>query len=126
MVINLLQPLRMGTRSQNLSKATVLSAIAFFAVLLWCWHVFGPSSYTLRRTLISPTFGGHIKPRYWSAAQLGGLEGISTWQRPEGLKKIVGLVFYGRPETVSILDCYLKRNLVQNGGMLDEVVWIVR
>jgi hypothetical protein len=27
---------------------------------------------------------------------------------------------------VSILDCYLKRNLVKNGGMLDEVVWIVR
>ncbi|KAF2094452.1 hypothetical protein NA57DRAFT_8245, partial [Rhizodiscina lignyota] len=40
--------------------------------------------------------------------------------------KVVGLVFYGRPASVSILDCYLKRNLVSNGGMLDEVVFLAR
>ena len=47
-----------------------------------------------------------------------------TWTKPEGLK-IIALIFYGRPETVSILDCYLKQNLVSNGGFLDEVHWAV-
>ena len=44
------------------------------------------------------------------------------WVKPEGFK-IIAFVFYGRPPTVSILDCYLKRNLVSNGGFLDEVHW---
>ena len=45
------------------------------------------------------------------------------WVKPKGFK-IVGMVFYGRPPTVSILDCYLKRNLAANGGFLDEVQWM--
>lgn len=44
--------------------------------------------------------------------------------KPEGIK-IIALIFYGRPETVSILDCYLKQNLASNGGFLDEVHWAV-
>ncbi|MCJ1400215.1 hypothetical protein MMC11_003419 [Xylographa trunciseda] len=47
----------------------------------------------------------------------------AEWVKPEGFK-IVGLVFYGRPRYVSILDCYLKRNLAINGGYLDEVHWM--
>lgn len=39
--------------------------------------------------------------------------------------KIIGLVFYGRREFVEVLDCYLKRNLVRNGGVMDEVVFVV-
>ncbi|MCJ1287230.1 hypothetical protein MMC26_006578 [Xylographa opegraphella] len=46
------------------------------------------------------------------------------WVKPEGFK-IVALIFYGRPKYVSILDCYLKRNLAINGGYLDEVHWMV-
>lgn len=46
------------------------------------------------------------------------------WTKPEGIK-IIALIFYGRVETVSILDCYLKQNLVSNGGFLDEVHWAV-
>lgn len=46
------------------------------------------------------------------------------WVKPEGVK-IIALIFYGRPETVSILDCYMKQNLVSNGGFLDEVHWAV-
>ncbi|MCJ1436959.1 hypothetical protein MMC27_006342 [Xylographa pallens] len=45
------------------------------------------------------------------------------WVKPEGFK-IVALIFYGRPRYVSILDCYLKRNLAINGGYLDEVHWM--
>ncbi|QSS50170.1 hypothetical protein I7I53_10757 [Histoplasma capsulatum var. duboisii H88] len=37
--------------------------------------------------------------------------------------RIVAVIFYGRPDRVEILDCYLKRNLVTNGGWIDEVLW---
>lgn len=126
MIVQFLQPLRINTRANNISKSSVFSTLAVFAVIIWCWHALGPSSYRDRQSSRIPSNLGHTKPRYWSASHLGGLEGVATFQRPAGLKKIVGLVFYGRPATVSILDCYLKRNLVKNGGMLDEVVWIVR
>jgi len=49
---------------------------------------------------------------------------LRNWKKPEGVK-VIGLVFYGRKEFVEILDCYLRRNLVRNGGMLDEVVFAV-
>jgi hypothetical protein len=39
--------------------------------------------------------------------------------------KIIGLVFYGRRQFVEVLDCYLKRNLVKNGGVMDEVIFVV-
>ena len=46
------------------------------------------------------------------------------WAKPEGFK-IIGLLFYGRPDTVGILDCYLRKNLVRNGGFLDEVQFVI-
>lgn len=48
---------------------------------------------------------------------------VSPWEKPKGFK-IIGLVFFGRPLVVEILDCYLKRNLVLNGGFLDEVLFV--
>lgn len=48
---------------------------------------------------------------------------VALWTKPEGFK-IIGLVFFGRRATVEILDCYLKKNLVSNGGYLDEVLFI--
>lgn len=38
--------------------------------------------------------------------------------------KVIGLVFFGRKDRVQILKCYLERNLVVNGGWLEEVHWI--
>ncbi|KAM6506463.1 hypothetical protein FSOLCH5_013444 [Fusarium solani] len=38
---------------------------------------------------------------------------------------VSGFVFYGRKSRVSSMRCYLERNLVDNGGWLDEVLWIV-
>ena len=49
---------------------------------------------------------------------------VKHWEKPEGFK-IIGLIFFGRPSVVSILDCYLKKNLVSNGGWLDEVRFVV-
>ena len=49
---------------------------------------------------------------------------VSKWEKPTDFK-IIGLIFFGRPPVVEILDCYLKRNLASNGGFLDEVHWVV-
>ncbi|KAJ9609654.1 hypothetical protein H2200_005982 [Cladophialophora chaetospira] len=38
--------------------------------------------------------------------------------------KIIGLVFFGRKDRVEILRCYLERNLVDNGGWLDEIHFV--
>ncbi|KUJ12913.1 uncharacterized protein LY89DRAFT_699490 [Mollisia scopiformis] len=38
---------------------------------------------------------------------------------------LIGLVFFGRREMVKVLDCYLKRNLKDNGGLLDQVIFTV-
>jgi hypothetical protein len=42
---------------------------------------------------------------------------------PEGMK-VIALVFYGRRSRVRILECYIRRNLKENGGLLDEVHWV--
>ena len=44
--------------------------------------------------------------------------------KPEGVH-VYGLVFYGRRETVEVLNCYLQKNLVVNGGWLEEVRFVV-
>lgn len=61
-------------------------------------------------------------PRPPSDSGEGGT--VRTWEKPEGFK-IIGLVFFGRPSVVAILDCYLKKNLVTYGGWLDEVHFVV-
>lgn len=38
----------------------------------------------------------------------GMLSDIKKWQRESQIRRIVGLVFYGRRSQASILDCYLK------------------
>ncbi|RSL92558.1 hypothetical protein CEP52_013730 [Fusarium oligoseptatum] len=54
------------------------------------------------------------------------LRQLTYWERPKEIKKVMGMVFFGRRHSVSILDCYLKRNLVKNGGMLDGVIFVER
>jgi hypothetical protein len=48
----------------------------------------------------------------------------TTLEKPEGLK-VVAVVFYGRRDRSSILECYLRQNLASNGGWLDEVIWAI-
>ncbi|OAX78936.1 hypothetical protein ACJ72_06750 [Emergomyces africanus] len=36
---------------------------------------------------------------------------------------ITGMVFFGRRGRVQSMNCYVERNLVDNGGWLDEVLW---
>lgn len=47
----------------------------------------------------------------------------TTLVKPEEIK-IIGLLFYGRKRSLEILDCYLQKNLVSNGGFLDEIRFI--
>ncbi|KAI5926195.1 hypothetical protein F4810DRAFT_584225 [Camillea tinctor] len=46
------------------------------------------------------------------------------WKKPAGIS-IKALIFYGRRRTVDFLDCYLMQNLVDNGGYLDEVWFMI-
>jgi hypothetical protein len=53
------------------------------------------------------TGNGKTKPRFWtSKGHL--LPSVWDYKRPENIHKIMGLVFYGRRQPISILDCYLK------------------
>ena len=54
----------------------------------------------------------------------GSKGAIQQWKKSKDFK-IIGLIFFGRPSLVSILDCYLKKNLVTSGGWLDEVHFVV-
>ncbi|KAL8688437.1 MAG: hypothetical protein Q9218_005656, partial [Villophora microphyllina] len=44
---------------------------------------------------------------------------------PRGFR-VVGLVFYGRRSRIEVLNCYLQQNLKANGGLLDEIIFLVR
>lgn len=35
-------------------------------------------------------------------------------------------VFYGRRRYVEILSCYIEQNLVENGGLLSEVIFVLK
>ncbi|KAI9140079.1 hypothetical protein BKA69DRAFT_1081742 [Paraphysoderma sedebokerense] len=39
---------------------------------------------------------------------------------------VSAVIFYGRRESVRILNCYLERNLAKNGGILSEVIFVVK
>lgn len=41
---------------------------------------------------------------------------------------VTGLVFFGpgRMERQRIVQCYIERNLVSNGGLLSEVIWQIQ
>ena len=82
------------------------AAVAVFIVLGWLFIPSGPK---------------HGRPKSHKPRPPHPHEPLRL-TRPEDTK-IVGLVFYGRRDRSSILDCYLRNNLRVNGGWLDEVAW---
>jgi hypothetical protein len=48
---------------------------------------------------------------------------VNEFVKPKDIR-IIGLVFFGRKNRVEMLRCFLERNLVDNGGWLDEVHWV--
>src|ERR1700760_3388521 len=87
------------------TKQTLLLGIACATLMLWTWHLFGSEHPSKPLWSSAPAAK---KTRYWSMSENGELEGLETWTRPSEIDKIVAIIFYGRPATVSILDCYLK------------------
>jgi hypothetical protein len=86
------------------------------AALLLFWHLLsdaGPrrlfgSAPSGKKTQFGSEGRPIVKSKYWTVSGDGAFEGLSAWTKPKSLSKIVGLIFYGRPATVSVLDCYLK------------------
>lgn len=125
------------------SRALIPAGIVFFFILL----VFHSCSQPAESPLFSSQKRKTLEHNWSVVAKDSPLEGPSPdFKKPQGFK-IVGLVFYGRRATVSILDCYLQvshinskdirhetyrcinaqqRNLAVNGGFLDEVVFVAR
>ncbi|KAI1638642.1 hypothetical protein F4809DRAFT_239335 [Biscogniauxia mediterranea] len=71
--------------------------------------------------------GGNATYRFRQVARNSTLQSFAPkggWKKPEGVG-IKALIFYGRRRTVDFLDCYLSQNLVDNGGYLDEVWFMI-
>ncbi|ODA83106.1 hypothetical protein RJ55_01615 [Drechmeria coniospora] len=103
------------------------------AVVLLLLYYFGHSSFDLFEYDRSQGHAESSAPVSHSSLHLGhrpaqtskkASSAFSDRPKPHDLPKVMGLVFFGRRQTVSILDCYLKRNLVKNGGWLDGVIWL--
>ncbi len=94
----------------------VLFSVSIFAALLLFWHLLtdaGPrrlfgSAPSGKKAQFGSERRPIVKSKYWTVSGNGAFEGLSLWTKPKSLNKIVGLIFYGRPATVSVLDCYLK------------------
>ncbi|KAM5342788.1 hypothetical protein ACJ41O_013754 [Fusarium nematophilum] len=126
--------LALGTRVMNCTRGhIVIGALVFMimmATLLWQQRelvaVKLPALEAHLPSLLgSGQVGNLTKERFWTSDD-DFLHGMAEWRRPAEISKVMGLVFFGRRQSVSILDCYLKRNLVKNGGMLDGVIFVER
>ena len=73
----------------------------------------------ITRTLSSTTSSS--APGAWPSAVL--VNG-TTFLKPRDFK-LIGILFFGRRASVSILECYLRANLVSHGGFLDEMHFVV-
>jgi hypothetical protein len=104
----------------------ILAGTLFLSLILLLWSSQSPHPKDLGWK------SGPPPPHYWPGSKHGSGSHIGepssselrNWKKPAGMK-IIGLVFYGRRQFVEVLDCYLKRNLVKNGGVMDEVIFVV-
>ncbi|KAI9756356.1 MAG: hypothetical protein M1815_003779 [Lichina confinis] len=96
----------------SLSRSRItLAALASSLFVVFVWFRLLPAE-------VSPSVAGFF-------GSSGGHRATGVVRRPTGVP-IIALVFYGRKRSVSILDCYLKKNLADNGGFLDRVVFFSR
>ncbi|KAE9983893.1 hypothetical protein EG327_005314 [Venturia inaequalis] len=109
----------------------ILAGTLFLSFLLLLWSAQSPHHGPFGRPPPPPPPHGGPPTHYPGSQHGSGLHvgepsssELRNWKKPAGMK-IIGLVFYGRREFVEVLDCYLKRNLVRNGGVMDEVVFVV-
>ncbi|PGH05499.1 hypothetical protein AJ79_06806 [Helicocarpus griseus UAMH5409] len=111
------------------SRGLKVGIFAFVSLSLVCFAAF--YNPTVFRRPVSPS---SYSPWNINSTQLAGEnENLTQNHTPAAFSKtsltkpsnlkIVAVIFYGRPDRVEILDCYLKRNLAVNGGWVDEVYW---
>ncbi|KAL9028756.1 MAG: hypothetical protein Q9196_002924 [Gyalolechia fulgens] len=98
-------------------------SLAVAAVLILGSIMFLQKSDIVEQLRPSPT-DHDVPPLPSPAPSSAPIPEIGNFQKPADFK-IIGLIFFGRPPLVAILDCYLKKNLVTNGGFLDEVHFVV-
>ncbi|KIV85934.1 hypothetical protein PV11_01584 [Exophiala sideris] len=101
-----------GKRSSR--RRLIIALVIFFISAI------SISIYTFARQ----TYHGELQfPTPESASGFSKDVRVEQFIKPEGIK-IIGLVFFGRKNRVEILRCFLERNLVDNGGWLDEIHWV--
>ncbi|MCJ1320028.1 hypothetical protein MMC15_005364 [Xylographa vitiligo] len=125
----LLEKLRNGKRSR--SWPLRVAGIVGFLVTVFLLVSYNPGM----RIALRPHSASHERPlhnvtkplpyRHALESHIAHLEEIQRWQPPPGMR-VIGLVFYGRRRFVTILNCYLQRNLVENGGIIEEYIFVVR
>ena len=101
----------------------ILILVTFGTVYLTDIEILSPSTWTL-----SPNYQPDppkLQPPLESEDGYGKIYDEELELNTENSAKVIGLVFFGRRELVEILDCYLQRNLKANGGLLDEVIFVV-
>ncbi|MCJ1379589.1 hypothetical protein MMC17_002691 [Xylographa soralifera] len=126
---NFLEKLRNGKRSW--SWPIRIAGVVGFLVTVYLIVSYNPGM----RIGLRPYSASHEQPphnitkalpySHSLQSHIAHLEEIQRWQPPAGMK-VIGLVFYGRRRFVTILNCYLQRNLVENGGIIEEYIFVVR
>jgi hypothetical protein len=98
---------RNGPARPPTSRQTFFGTLLFFTFILASWQFLGIGWLSRGRQSLHPVFSRHTLPRNWTVTGNAQFEGAVNFVKPERLK-VVALIFYGRPASVSILDCYLK------------------
>ncbi|KAK6376884.1 hypothetical protein LTR64_000263 [Lithohypha guttulata] len=104
-----------------------------FVVILWAssWSGVAKKSEnsiakfasSVGSTFSSPKTNFGTPGRPYTDTKFDGAADLENFQKPG---RIAAFILAGRREFVPLLNCYLERNLVRNGGWLDEVLWIIR
>ncbi|PHH92961.1 hypothetical protein CDD83_3119 [Cordyceps sp. RAO-2017] len=82
-----------------------------------------PSKHGRFRANVDSCRSGSFSGRITGNRCHDSLQGVSGWERPADVKKVMGLIFYGRRQTVAILDCYLKRTKdADDLALLDKIL----
>jgi hypothetical protein len=119
------QPIWMKTRNQITPRLKLaFIAVTIIGVVLIFSMVVIPIDGTIARAASSLAVSASALAAVASAAtEASAILSAASRRKPDDIK-IRGVVFFGRRAHVDILDCYLQRNIVINGGYLDDIVFL--
>lgn len=106
-------------RGLNKRWVILLVSIVLALVILVSYHPLTITNALSSTT--SPSTTSPSAPLVWPSAVL--VDGTPIL-KPRDFK-IIGILFFGRRDTLSVLECYLRANLVSHGGFLDEIHFVV-